>query len=73
MRTIGCETGLTLNREEIDLEANFVMPSGVMTSCLLELLRVADDGGSVLSLAGTRNSRAKARTPILVIGIPCTC
>lgn len=73
MRTIGCETGLTLNSEEIDLEASFVTPSGVMTSVLFELFRVADDGGSVLSLAGRRNSRAKARTPVLVIGIPCTC
>lgn len=67
MRTIGWEMGLLLNSEEIDLEVDFVM-----SPCLLELFRVSNDGGSVLSLAGMRNSRAKARTPVLVIGIPCT-
>lgn len=73
MRTIGWDTGLMLNSEEIGLEVVFLSPSGVMSSCLLKLFRVSDDGGSVLSLAGTRNFRAKARTPVLVIGIPCTC
>lgn len=72
MRTIGWETELTLYSEDIELEASFVMLSG-MSSCLLEIFWVSDDGVSVLSLPGTRNSRAKARTPVLLIGIPCTC